>query len=62
MLMMQTFSLTWIDILIVLVVFAAVLVRFFVDSSKLHKVFKILLHPITLMSSFVLVVIFFSRF
>ena len=62
MLMVQSFSLTWIDIFIALIPFTAIYIRFHFDSLKTRRAFKVLLHPATLLSSFVLIVVYISRF
>ena len=60
--MPQIFALTWIDVLIATIPFAAIYIHHFFDSANVHKALKFLLHPLTLLSSFVLIVVCFSRF
>lgn len=60
--MPQVFALTWIDVLIATIPFAAIYIHHFFGSLNTHKTLKVLLHPVTLLSSFVLIVVYFSHF
>jgi hypothetical protein len=60
--MPQIFALTWIDVLIAMIPFVAIYIHHFFGSLNIHKFFKFLLHPVTLLSSFVLIVVYISHF
>ena len=60
--MPQLFALTWIDVLLALIPFTIIYIHRFFDNKNVHKAVKVILHPIVLLSSFVFIVIYFSRF
>lgn len=60
--MPQIFALTWVDVLIALIPFAAIYIHHFFGSLNVRKGLRILLHPVTLLSSFVFIVVYISRF
>jgi len=60
--MLQSFTLTWIDVLIVLALFAVIFARTLINSLNVHKAVKVMLHPVIVLSGFVFVIITFAHF